>query len=92
MSSVAISDLQKSPAQALKNTHTIQAILQNNKMAGGLISPDFLKFITTYGILDEFEDFLLLQNKELQKRGEETLNQIKKNDYSQFATWDQVWK
>lgn len=89
---IAISELQKSPAKAFKTTRGVKWVLQNNRKTGAIIDPTFLRFLEEQYILEDFEDWLLLQDPEVKASFENAEKKLKSGDYSDLLTWDELCK
>ncbi len=70
---ISITDLQKSPKQALQATRGLRYILASNKKRGALIDEGFLGFLESGDFLTLYEDWSLARDKELLKRSDEVL-------------------
>jgi len=87
---VAISELQKSPRKTLDNTHGLKFILANNQKQGGIIDKEFLLFIESEDILDQFEDWKLAHDPEILKNSKEIKEKLEKDDLSEFISFDEL--
>ena len=87
---ISISALQKSPAQALKSTHGLCYILQNNRKAGGVVDASFLRFIEENDLLESYEDWLMANDISINMAEQEVANIIRTGDYSKTLSYDEL--
>ena len=85
---IAISELQKSLSKILKSTKGFVYILSNNKVKGALIGKDLMHYLDETGVLEEYEDMMLLQKgKEASEEGRKILES---GDLSECLTFDEL--
>lgn len=85
---IAISELQKSLSKILNSTKGFIYILSNNKVKGALISKELMRFLDETGVLENYEDMMLLeQNK---KYKEALIKKIEAGDTSDLLSYDEL--
>lgn len=90
MKTVSISELQKSLKKNFSSQFGFVYVLSNNKKAGGIATPDFVSFLEDEGILEMYEDYLLLKDPELEKRQKRAEKIITFGDYSETLSFDEL--
>jgi hypothetical protein len=91
MQTISISELQKSPKQALQKSQGFTYIFSHNQKNGGIVNNQFVEFIESNGILDLFEDWLLANNPKFTEHWEEGNQVIESQDFSSTKTFNELW-
>jgi hypothetical protein len=88
---VSISESQRSLSKVLSSANLgFTYILSNNKVSGILGNTKFLEFIESEGLLDQYEDWLLYKNKEVQTAFNEGNKIIKSDDFSETLSFKEL--
>jgi hypothetical protein len=88
---ISISELQKAPARAFKQTKSYSYVLSNNKKVWMLLSENLVKALEESWILEQFEDLILSSSKFDSERNE--VRQIISSwDYSSCINFDGLCK
>ena len=85
---IDISELQKTLSRVLNSTKGFLYILSNNKKKGLIIGEDLMKYMEEEGILEEYEDAMLLEK--CKKERVEAHKKILSGDSSDFLTFDEL--
>jgi len=90
LTTVSVTELQKSPSKIFKNTKAFKHVLVNNKSIGLILSREAAEFLENSGMLQEIEDYLLASNENFNEARKESREIIKNGDYSRCLNFDQL--
>ena len=86
---ISISQLQKSLSKEIKKPG-FKYILCNNQKSGLLVGKKMMTFMEEMGFLEEYEDWVLSQSPEVEKREKKAQEMFKKNDFSEALNFENL--
>lgn len=87
---IPVSELQKSPSKALKQTRGYTYILSNNKKIGFIVDEGMMRFMEEQGVLEEYEDYILMNSTKLQAEKEEGRKIQESKEYSNCISFEEL--